>query len=782
MMLHVNGSNGATAPELEAACLLARSGLLVTFIHSIGPDGKCSCGRADSAVKPCVERSWGKHPILLRWQKLATDDEQVLRDQHAGLRVTPNVGVVLGPQSDGRYLVSVDDDDAARMAVLLEEHGPLPPTLVGRSPRGAHLFFLLPPDTPLERVRNITGLGDVPGVDVKAAGGQVVVYGRNAGGAYEGLDLSVPIAELPAAWTLAILAKIRPPADAHAFTPTTLREDGKSKRRFMKYMDRAVASECALLARTGEGQRNDRTFHSAMNLFCLAISLHLPSTWGFIREQVELAAVASGLSAAEARTTVANAERTTLENNRSRNRMPLEAPRPVVSTSSAHANGSAHAADANGSAAASSASSSSSSSSSSSPSSLDAFGEAGGEAYGSGHASAAAAEDWAERAASPVTLIEDAGAPAKIAENVARMLAMHPRGEPRLDVFKNRVVWPDGAEVTDTDEMDVQGWLVAQRHGIRVRVGVDAVHGGFQLAASRRPFHPVQDYLRGLVWDSRPRVETFGATYLGAVLTPYARAILRCFFVGAVARAMEPGCQLDTMLVLEGAQGVRKTSALRALASPAWFGNSTIDFRKSPDKFQALDGVWIYELAEFDKHARATDAGMVKDYVSSRVDRYRPSYARNTVTRPRSVAFTGSTNAATYLSDETGGRRFHCLPCADVDLAGVERDRDQIWAEATRLYFDGAPWWLSGELAQVAADEVEARYQTDPWEGEMPRILLGRDEVTTGAVLTSLGVELAKQTRGEVMRVAASLARMGWVRQRRRFDGARYWVFVRPDA
>lgn len=713
---------------IAEACAIAQRGLRVCWTHTIGPDGKCTCGRSDEPHKPCDPRTWGKHPIFKAWQKTATDDEQALRDQYAELRCVPNVSVVLGVQSDGRYLVSVDDDDPERMAELVAEHGPLPATLTGRSPRGAHLFFVLSPDTPRERVKNITGVGGEPGVDLKAAGGQVVVVGRNAGGEYTGFDPSQPIAELPPGWTLAILAPPKPPPDVHTYTPQTLREDAKAKRRYQTYLDRAVASECSLLARTGEGQRNSATYQAAFKLLSLANGMHLPAAWGHVRDEVERASVASGLSVGEARATVGSAERGVLDSGAVR--MPREAPSPAstrpASSRPPEAEGDAHDIDP--------------------PSTV---------------------------------LIEINGSPAKIAENVARMLALYPRGAPRFNTFANRVVWPDGAEVSDTDEMILQGWLSEQPHAMRVACGVDVVHGGVVLAASRSPYHPVQEYLSGLTWDGVPRISTFGTTCLSAPDSPYVSAVIRCFFLGCVARAMRPGCQLDTMMILEGAQGVRKTTALRTLAGPEWFSCTTIDLRKSPDKYQQLDGVWIYELGEFDAHARASDQGEIKAYISTREDRYRPSYGRNTITRLRGVAFAGSTNATTYLADETGGRRFHPVLCGAVNVEAIARDRDQLWAEAMVAFTAGENWWLSSELEAVAASEVDARYHGDTWEETLPRLLVAHESITTSAALLLLGVETAKQGRADSMRVGAALRRIGWVRQRRREGVSRAYEYVK---
>lgn len=719
---------------LDLALTIARAGFRVVLIHTVDEAGACTCGRGDA----CPSRTRGKHPIANAWQRVATDDEQALRDQFARLKFAPNVGIALGPQSDGRYLVSIDDDDAARMHALEEALGELPHTMSGQSPRGAHLFFALAADTPLDRVKNVTGItldaekaGEVKtvsGVDMKAAGGQVVVAGRNAGGAYTGLDLSVPVAELPAAWTLAILAAIRLPRSASEYTPQTLRENIKAKRRHESYLEKATHSECRILARTGEGQRNTATHAAACRLFPLASGLHLAQGVTLVRDEVTRAGVAAGLSEAEARQAVASAERWVVENGLVR--MPREVPRdavpgvpadPVSETRRLHV----------------------------------------------------VSDDTPD-----ITLIEVNGAPAKIAENVARMLAIHPRGAPRLNLLANRVEWPDGSRISDSDEVRIQGWLAAQPAPLRVLVGLDAIHVGVIAGAEARPFHPVREYLAGLKWDGVARVETFARDCLGAADAELARHYMRCFFLGAVARAMVPGCKNDVVLVLEGMQGARKSTALRTLFGSSWFGDTPINVKKTPDCYQALDGFWGYELAEVDAYSR-NEAGAVKGFVSSREDTFRPSYGKNTVTRPRQVAFAATTNADQYLNDTSGARRWQAVRCGEVNVERIAADRDQLWAEAAARYASGESWWLDRELEVAAAEDVDERHQSDPWDDKLPALLHEHMSVTSSAALLLLGVELGRQGRPEAMRVGDALRRAGWVRQRVRHNGARTYEYVR---
>lgn len=687
---------------LEQACVIARHGFRTCFTHSIGEDGKCTCRRAT-----CPDKSWGKHPVLPNWQKVATDDVETLRTHFERLKFEPNVSVVLGPQSDGRYIVAIDNDDAERMGALVAELGPLPPTLTGKAPRGLRTFYALPPDAPRDRVRNVTGLGGVPGVDVKAAGGHVVVAGRNARGVYTEFDPSRPVAELPAEWTLALLAPPRPPPDVSQYTPHTLRDDERKKRKYTRYLERAVTSECGLLARTREGSRNSAAFNTGIKLFALANGMHLPAGWAYVRNEILAAAQASGLPQAEALKVVRNAERAVEESGAVR--MPREAP------------------------------------------------PAGPEVT----LVEAPAEDGVE-------LIDDNGQPARIAENVARMLARYSKGAPRLNMMSERVEWSDGKPVTDADELEVQAWLMSQPARTRVRASVETVHGGILLAASRVPFEPVQSYLKSLVWDGTERVRTFASTYLGAKPGAYSEDVTRWFLVSAVARAMAPGCQVDTMMILEGPQGAGKTSLVRTLAGDGWSSSSHIEIGRAPDCYQQLRGVWLYELGEVDgqlaSHRKQQE---LKAYMSATVDSFRPSYGRNVVYRPRRNVFIGTTNESDYLVDATGARRYHGLRVGAVDLEALARDRDQVWAEAVHLYRSGVPWWPSAASEERAAEEADERYAADPWEERIRQILSmpGRSEVRTNELLGLIGLEVERQDRAAAIRVGIAVRRVGgWKR------------------
>lgn len=325
---------------------------------------------------------------------------------------------------------------------------------------------------------------------------------------------------------------------------------------------------------------------------------------------------------------------------------------------------------------------------------------------------------------------------------------------------------------SDSDTTRAQVWL--QREW-RMRLGPEATYAAAQVVADRRVVHPVRDYLESLRWDGELRLDTWLSTYLGAEDTAYSREVGRMMLIAAVARIYQPGCKVDTMPILEGAQGIGKSTALKTLFGADWFSDTPLDL-DSKDRFVALRGKWCIEMAELDSLRRA-EATRVKAFLSSPHDDYRPPFGRADVRAPRQCVFAGSTNAQTYLRDETGARRFWPVRCGRIDIEKIARDRDQLWAEAREHLQGGGLWWPEGELVRLCAEETDDRQEQDTWAEKIVPWLERRMpgyQVTVGEVLTdAIGLDVAKQGRPEQMRVGAVLGAAGWSRVRVRVGGGR---------
>jgi len=325
-------------------------------------------------------------------------------------------------------------------------------------------------------------------------------------------------------------------------------------------------------------------------------------------------------------------------------------------------------------------------------------------------------------------------------------------------------------EIRDSDYAAALDWF--NRHEFP-----DATEGTLRamidLVARDNVISPVRHYLEDLAWDARPRLDTWLIDHFGADEAPYTRAVGRAWLISAVARALQPGCKADHMLVLEGSQGIGKSTALAALCGPDWFSDSLPDMH-SKDASVALRGKWIIEIGEMSA-MRRSDVEAVKAFVSRTDERYRPPYGKAEVVEPRRCIFAGTVNPAGdgYLLDDTGGRRFWPVACRRADVAGITAARDQLWAEAVAAFKAGEQWHLTREMEGTARLEQAERAATDPWESGVLKAaeeLAAEDTggaVGTGSILGWLGIHLHERTPAQAKRVAGILTRAGWRRDGR---------------
>jgi predicted P-loop ATPase len=266
--------------------------------------------------------------------------------------------------------------------------------------------------------------------------------------------------------------------------------------------------------------------------------------------------------------------------------------------------------------------------------------------------------------------------------------------------------------VSDNDVRNVQRLM----HELGLNgMGFDNVYAAINEFGSKRRFNPAHDYLEGLEWDGENRASWL-STYLGVPPTPYTDRIGTLFLISMVARIYEPGCKVDYMLVLEGPQGELKSAALRTLGDP-WFSDNLPDISMSgKDASTHLRGKWLIEIAEMHAFNKA-ESTQLKSFITRQEERFRPPYGRNEVIEPRMCVFAGTTNKDLYLKDETGGRRFWPVRCGLINIALLERDRDQLFAEAVQLYKEGINWWPDRAFEKkYITPEQEGRYDGDLWE------------------------------------------------------------------
>lgn len=385
--------------------------------------------------------------------------------------------------------------------------------------------------------------------------------------------------------------------------------------------------------------------------------------------------------------------------------------------------------------------------------------------------------------------------PVKDVDNLVEILTHHPawvdvlafdaRRERQLflkpppfgDKDEVRATYP--RPVGDTDATRVGVWLVREKQlGWALAPKPTAIEAAIGLVCQRRRFDGVARYLSRLApWDKTPRLDRLGPDYFGTEDTEYARTVVAKWMLSAVARARTPGCQADHVLVLEGAQGIGKSTALRILASDEFFASSLPEI-PSKDAHEYCVGPWIIELGELD-HLRKSEVTALKAFVSERAPRFREAYGRRSFDHPRRCVFAGTTNDDAYLSDSTGNRRFWPVRCTRFDLEGLARDRDQLWAEAVARVRAGEEWHLTDEATRIDAERAQKDRRTlDPWHDVIANHVEGRERVTVTEILkTVAGIDIDRHDQRAANRVAHTLRELGWVRRQVRFGIKRVWVY-----
>lgn len=237
----------------------------------------------------------------------------------------------------------------------------------------------------------------------------------------------------------------------------------------------------------------------------------------------------------------------------------------------------------------------------------------------------------------------------------------------------------------------------------------------FAKVADDRRFHPIRDYLDSLPpWDGECRVESLFIRCLEADDTEYVRMVTRRLFAAAVARVYQPGIKFDCLTVIDGAQGIGKSTLLKELVGDEYY-SETLSLTDLDDKTGAekLQGYWVIEIGELAGMKKA-DVEKVKGFLSTTDDKYRPSYGRVVESHPRQCVVIATVNGERgYLRDITGNRRFWIIKCRQKEQARkwsfTKEERDQIWAEAVALWRGGEKLYLEDtELPAAEALQREA--------------------------------------------------------------------------
>lgn len=333
---------------------------------------------------------------------------------------------------------------------------------------------------------------------------------------------------------------------------------------------------------------------------------------------------------------------------------------------------------------------------------------------------------------------------------------------------------PGPRQLGTGDEETITIWL--QKQWALNNVSPVKTFDAIRAIAAQNQYNPITDWLESLYWDGTPRIDSWLTTYARVIDTEYSRAVGEHWLRSVAARGLTPGAKCDHILVLEGRQGDKKSTLFEVLGGRFYAAPPTIIGDRAVQNMSGKLIVCLEELESLEK----SEIGALKAQITRRVDRLRLPWARTATDIPRTATLAGTCNRDDYLRDETGNRRFWPVRVGKISIDALERDRDQLLAEAVHQVKQGAQWWLPEHLETTALLEAQSRVMADVWGARVSAFLENKHAVTTEQVLENVGVELARMGRLEQMRVASLLKSEGWQRQHRRIAGQRAWWWVAP--
>lgn len=363
----------------------------------------------------------------------------------------------------------------------------------------------------------------------------------------------------------------------------------------------------------------------------------------------------------------------------------------------------------------------------------------------------------------------------------------------------------------EADELLMGQWLV--RACALPSMPRSTLEEAVLVVAHRHAYHPVRERMLSLrgKWDGQPRLERWLRTVCleedeydeRDPLQQYLARVGKWFVMAMVARVLPtqtegarivrgPGTKFDYMLILEGVQGIGKSTVAATLGGD-WFADTGLVLGEK-DSYQNIQGVWVYEWAELDSMNKQ-EVSKVKAFISSWKDRFRASFDRRPRDYPRQVVFVGTVNEAVYLTDITGNRRMWPVRCTRApDLEWLRANLEQMFAEAVHRLDAGERFWPSPQEQRELFDpQQRARTVVSSIEAEIRRYLYDEDQrVPPGAengallqqigmteLLSRIGYTIDKQTDVVVKRAAAVMNALGWQLKRTSLPGRPY-VYVRP--
>jgi putative DNA primase/helicase len=263
----------------------------------------------------------------------------------------------------------------------------------------------------------------------------------------------------------------------------------------------------------------------------------------------------------------------------------------------------------------------------------------------------------------------------------------------------------------DDDDLSQIRYYLTTIHGLEPSKPI--VGEACFIVAKRNQYHPVKQFIESQVWDGVPRLNEWLIKSSGCVDNPYTRDVSRCMLTAAVNRVYNPGCKFDHMVILEGPQGIGKSTMVEEVC-PGFYLDTNFDTRDK-DLVDAMNRSLIIEISEL-SGMNKKDVDWLKSFITKKVDRVRLAYAYKTKDFYRKSIFVGTYNPSgnnNYFRDDTGNRRFWPIECSHINIEYIREVRAQLWAEAFHLYNKKAVYHIVNEesLAILSCMHSEREFE-----------------------------------------------------------------------
>lgn len=320
--------------------------------------------------------------------------------------------------------------------------------------------------------------------------------------------------------------------------------------------------------------------------------------------------------------------------------------------------------------------------------------------------------------------------------------------------------------------MAILKWYFVRVHNIQLSEIL--ITQFLQLEGLKRIINPIKDWLSLLEWDGLHRLDSWLHLYTGCELNQYTSKVGRILLCGAVKRIMSPGCKFDYMVILEGEQGIMKSTLFEVLGGDYYVSLSFGHHEK--EIVENIQGAWFIEIADMNGFKKQ-EIEWLRAFLTRKSDRCRLPYARTSQDFERQNIFVATTNPSgdnEYLKDDTGNRRFLPVQCGKLNIMGLRDMRNQLFAEAYRYYRDEA-LFLTGEAEEIAKQQQALREETDLWTLPIKSWIGLRQTTNTVEILRDcLHMDINKCSLYDKIRIGKIMKKLKWPRKQNMFGEWEY--------